>query len=132
MTLVTEEMKTALSNNKIFSVATASPDGEPNVVAISFVKLISDDEILVMDNFMGKTAKNLEANPRVAISCWPVDPHTNEMAAYQFKGDAQIVTSGEVFEDGCQWVRTRMPNGNPKAAVIVKVTEVYNLRPGAK
>ena len=131
MIQITDDMKDVISKTRIFSVATASPDNEPNVVPITFAKLISDDEFLVMDNFMEKTEANLKANPRMAISCWDINPQTKVARAYQFKGCARFEDAGEIFDKGYQWVKSLMPQINPKAAVIVKITEVYNLEPHA-
>ncbi len=132
MGIITEEMKDAAAKTQIFAVSTASKAGEPNVVAITFVKILSDDEILVMDNFMQKSEANLKENPRIAISCWYIDPQTHAAHAYQFKGNARIEDSGKIFEEGRQWVKSAMPVINSKAAVIVKVTEVFNLEPQFK
>lgn len=131
MTLITDEMRDVISRTRIFSIATASLDSEPNVVPITFAKLISDDEFLVMDNFMEKTEANLKSNPRIAISCWDVNLQTKVTRAYQFKGDIRFEYSGGTFDEGCKWVKSLKPNINPKAAVIVKVTAVFNLEPHA-
>ena len=100
MSLINEDMKDVVSKTRIFSIATASPDGEPNVVPITFAKLISDDEFLVMDNFMEKTEANLKANPRIAISCWDVNPQTKVTRAYQFKGDIHRYMSRHLVKTG--------------------------------
>ncbi len=132
MVQITDEMKDVVSKARMFAVATSSPDGEPNVVAITFAKLISDDEFLLMDNFMEKTEANLKANPRVAISCWDVNWQTMVARGYQFKGDARFEYSGKIFDEGCQWVKTLLPKVQSKAAIIVKVALIYNLEPHAK
>jgi len=49
---------------------------------------------------------------------------------YQFKGNARIETSGEVFNDGVKWVRNMEPELSPKAAVIVNVNSIYVTTPG--
>jgi len=132
MGIITQEMKDVAAKTGIFAVATSSKNGEPNVVSITFVKILSDDEILVMDNFMQKTEANLKENPRISVACWYIDPETHAAHAYQFKGDARIETSGPIFEEGRQWVKAAMPVIDSKAAVIVKVTDVYNLEPQFK
>jgi predicted pyridoxine 5'-phosphate oxidase superfamily flavin-nucleotide-binding protein len=132
MALITDEMKDVAAKTRMFAIATSSPDGVPNVVPITFARIISDDEWLLMDNFMEKTEANLKANPRVAISCWDVNWQTMEARGYQFKGEARFETSGKLFEEGCEWVKKLLPNVQSKAAVIVKVTEIYDLEPHAK
>ncbi len=97
MVQITEKMK---------DVPSSSSDGEPDVDAITFAKVLSDDEMLVMDNFLDKTKANLKANPRIAISCWVTDPQTKTTRAYQFQGDPRFETSGMIFEEGCEWVKS--------------------------
>jgi hypothetical protein len=126
MAKITEGMKEVAAQSKLWAVATATKDGEPNVVPIAFAKVLSDDELLLMDNFMKKTRDNIEANPRVAISVWA----PGDSKGYQFKGNARVETSGEVFDEGVKWVKASEPGLNPKAAIIVKVTAIYITSPG--
>ena len=121
MAIITEEMKTIMTKMRTAAVATATSDGKPNVVPISFNKVLSDNEILLMDNYMKKTRANIEDNPLVAISFWDFE----QGMGYQFKGRARIETDGSVFEEGVQWVKARRSQINPKAAIIVSVDEIY-------
>jgi uncharacterized protein len=132
MSIITEEMKDVVSRARMFAIATSSLDRVPNVVPITFAKLISDDEFLLMDNFMEKTEANLKAKACVAISCWEVNWQTMAARGYQFKGDVRFETSGKIFDEGCHWVKALLPQVQPKEAIIVKVTSVYNLEPHAK
>jgi len=119
MAKISAEMKEVAEKAKCFAVATANKDGKPNVVPILFAKVLSDDELLLMDSFMQKTRQNVEENPVVAISVWA------DSKGYQFKGKARIEASGKTFDEGTQWVKSKNPKLSPKAAVIVKVDEIY-------
>lgn len=121
MAKITNEMRETLEKTRVPIVATATKDGKPNAVPITFTKVIADDEILVMDNFMQKTRQNIEANPRMAVSVWDMD----SKKAFQFKGRARVESAGKTFDEGVQWVRSKAPQLNPKAAIIVKVDEIY-------
>jgi len=123
---ITNEMKQVVEKAEIFAVATATENGEPNVVPIAFGKVLSDDKFLLMDNFMKKTIENIKVNPRVAISVWEME----DSKGYQLKGNARIETSGELFNDGVKWVRNVEPELSPKAAVIVNVNSIYVTTPG--
>jgi hypothetical protein len=126
MAKITEEMKEVIQEAKVFAVATASKDGEPNVVPIAFGKMLSEDEILLVDNFMKKTMENLNTNPKVAVSVWKA----GDSKGYQFKGDVRIETSGSNFDDGVKMVKAKEPKLNPKAVVIVEVKSIYSITPG--
>jgi len=120
MAKLTEEMREVVDAAKVAVLATATKDGKPNAVPIAFVKVLSDSEILLVDNFMLKTRQNIEANPVAAVSVWAKDK-----GGYQFKGEAIVETSGKNFEEGANWVKSVAPGLNPKAVVIVKMDEIY-------
>ena len=118
----TEDMKKVVATSvRPFIFATASKNGKPNGVPIGFAKMLSDDEFMLVDNFMQKTRQNIIENPIAAVTCWSSDVHYG----YQFKGKAHIETSGEVFDSAVEWVKNRGLPFKPKGVVIVKVDEVY-------
>ena len=129
MARITQQMKEILEKAKnISAVATSTKDGFPNVVPISHTKVISDDEILLMDMFMKKSKQNIELNPNVAISTWIIEE--GKKKGYQFKGEARIENSGDVFEEGVKWVKSEKPDAKPESAIIVKVKSIYITSPG--
>ncbi len=119
-------VKDVFVKTAIYPVATASKDGIPNVVPIHFVKIYDEDTILLVDNFMAKSLKNLQENPQLSISVWDMD----KKQAYQIKGQATIVTSGKPFDEAVAWVKKGKPNLNPNSAILMKVTNIYNCQPG--
>jgi len=42
-----------------YPIATASPEGKPNLVYVSFLRILDDETIQVADNFFLKTRQNL-------------------------------------------------------------------------
>ena len=126
MAKFTGEMKEVMAKTKGFAVATATKDGVPNVVPFGFAKMLSDDEILLVKNFKGKTLDNMRANPKVAISVWDM----KTIKGYQFKGDARIETSGSIFDEAVEMVKAAMPQARVQAAVVVKVSSIYVTTPG--
>ena len=128
MAKITQEMKEVIEKTRGWAFATSTKDGVPNVVPIHFVKLISDDEILIVDVFMKKTLENIKNNPSVALSVWDWD--TKPRRGYQFKGEARIETSGKLFEEGVKVVKAINPELEPKGVVIVKVKSIYITSPG--
>jgi len=124
--IITEEMKEVAGKTKGFAVATATKEGDPHVIPVAFGKVLSEDELLLVDVFMKKTLENIKANPRVAVSVWDMET----VKGYEFKGDARIETSGIFFDESVKMVKSRGPQLNAKAAVIVKVDSVFATSPG--
>jgi len=120
-------VKDVFSKTAIYPVATASKDGIPNVVPIHFVKVYDEDTILLVDNFMDKSLKNLQENPQISICVWDMD----KKQAYQIKGQATIVTSGKPFDEAVVWVKKGKPELTPKSAILMQVTNIYNCQPGS-
>ena len=133
MARITQEMKDVAAKARPVICATSSREGKPNGVPIGFAKIISDDEIMLADNFMHKTRQNIEENPVVAVSCWSPEMH----GGYQFKGKARIETIGKLFDEAVQWVKTVSADWEkprvkptPKAVILVKVEEIYYIGGG--
>ena len=126
MAKITEEMREVAGKAKGFALATVTKEGEPHVIPVGFSKVLSDDELLLVDIFMGKTIENIKANPRVSVSVWDYD----NLKGYEFKGNARIETSGKVFDESAKMVKSVFPQFDAKAVVIVKVDSIYVRSPG--
>jgi len=121
---MTDEMMDAIEKDLVF-LATASNEGIPNVVPIGFARPVDNGSILIADNYMNKTRKNIEENPNVAIVT--KDAQKNP---FQFKGTAEIFESGKIFDEVVEWAQNVMTKLNPKAAIVVKITDIYSVQPG--
>ena len=126
MVKLTQEIKEAFGKMKIFPVATAAKDGTPNVIPIGVIELVSDDTIWITDNFMNKTLANLKANPKIAFYVW--GPEVK--GCYQIKGTASVKTSGKEFDEMKAKLNVKNPALPARSLVIVKVTEVFECKPG--
>jgi predicted pyridoxine 5'-phosphate oxidase superfamily flavin-nucleotide-binding protein len=121
---MTDEMMDALEKDLVF-LATASTDGVPNVVPIGFARPIDSDTILIADNYMNKTRQNLENNPWISL----VTKDATK-CPFQFKGRVEIFESGTYFDTVTEWGQNAMTKLTPKAAILMKVTEIYSIQPG--
>ena len=124
MAKINDEMRTLLEETDIWVLATADSNGIPNAVPILFVKLMRNDRLLLVDNFMKKTVDNISVNPNVSISVW------KDKTGYQFKGKAKIETSGANFEVGEKIVKDKKPELTPKSIVLVDIDSIYITSPG--
>ena len=124
MVKLTSEIKDSLAGTKIVFFATASNKGAPNAVPIGAFKLLDDETMLISDQYFNKTLANLQENPQAAISFW------GEKGGVQIKGTVTIHTSGEIFTKDVAWVKELKPNLVPKSAIVMKITGVFQLKPG--
>jgi uncharacterized protein len=126
MVTLTEEIRESLAATKTVFFATSATDGTPNVVPIGAFKAQDDGTLLVSDQFFNKTLKNMKENPKAALSWW------GDKGGFQIKGTVTIHTDDEVFRKDVAWMKELRPNLKPKSAVILKITDVYSIKPGTE
>jgi len=124
MVKLTDEMKESLTGTKLAFLATAAKDSTPNVVPIGAFKLLDDGTLLISDQFFKKTLQNLKENPKIALSWW------GEKGGFQLKGTITLHTGDEVFRQDVAWMKELRPNLTPKSAVVVKITDVFQVKAG--
>lgn len=122
--VLNEEMMDAIEKNLVF-VATSSTKGVPNVVPIGFARPLDEKTILIADNYMKKTIKNLEDNPKLSLIVQDA-----KSFPFQFKGTVEIFKSGEYFDQVTEWAQNVMSELEPKSAILFTVEEIYSVRPG--
>lgn len=121
-----EEVKKLFEAQKLIALATADREGKPNVVPIQWKTILNDETVLILDNYMRTTKKNLMENSNVCISFW--DPETHE--AYKIKGVGTYHADGPMYEAGKNFMQSKKPGKAPRGVVEVNVTEAYNIKPG--
>ena len=128
MVKLTADMKEAFGKMKVFPVATATKDGTPNVIPLGIAELVSDDTVWFVDNFMNKTLSNIRTNPKIAFFVWGPDIK----GCYQCKGVAAIKTSGTEYDKMKAKLNIEHPALPARSLVIVKITEIFECKPGPK
>lgn len=121
MGVLTQDMKDIAAKANVYMLATVSNSGKPNGVPIGIVRISSDDEIVLADNFMLKTRQNLEENPVAAVSYWSAE----DRYGYQLKGKTRIETSGKEYDETARGMEERKVPFKPKAVVVLTVEEAY-------
>ena len=116
------DVKETLQKQKPVPLATSSKAGVPNVVFVGAMKILDDETILIADNFFYKTAANLKENPQVSLLCYS----SETKKSFQIKGKAEVHMKDKVHDDMIAWVHGINPKLPAKAAVIVKIEEIYN------
>ncbi|HIH44138.1 MAG TPA: pyridoxamine 5'-phosphate oxidase [Candidatus Methanoperedenaceae archaeon] len=126
MAKMTQDVRDVLGGQKMLPLATSDSSGKPNVAFITYWKILDDETILIVENFMNKTRKNLEKNPRAAVVAYRSEPKKS----YQLKGTVRFETSGRMFEEAKAMAAAKKAPG--KSAVIFRVEEIYDSSPGPK
>lgn len=125
MVALTTDIIESLNGTKIVFLATSSKNRVPNVVPIGAFKLLDTETLLISDQYFHKTLQNMAENPVVALSWW------GEKGGFQIKGPVTIHTNDEIFRQDVTWMKEVRPHLAPKSAVVMKVAEVYHVKPGA-
>lgn len=119
-------MKVVLEKQRVIPLATADPSGKPNVILVGMWWGEDDETLVVVNNFLNKTMRNQEANPRVVFVGWDRDARMS----FQFKGRVEVQSEGSLYEKGHEKATNRERPLPGRAVVVVKVEEVYQARGG--
>jgi len=77
-------------------IATADPDGMPNISYLSHVQLVDDKHVALSNQFFSKTAVNVRANPAAALLV--VDARNGEQYRLDVRFERSL-QSGELFQE---------------------------------
>ena len=120
MNTINDDQKKLIEQEAI-AVATVNSDGSPNVIAVSFVKVVSENEMIITDNLMNTTLENIKRDSRICLAVW-----THEWSeGYKIIGEANYHADGKWLK----FVKKMKENeGFPaKGAILVKVKNIYKL-----
>jgi hypothetical protein len=98
-------------------LTTVDTEGNPNAIYATCVHRLSDDTLVVADNFFSKTRANILAGSMGSLLFI-----TKEGKSYQVKGTIEYHTEGVVFDNMKQWNPAKLPG---HAAAALKVKHVF-------
>ena len=128
MGILTDEMKLALTEQRLIFAATVCPDGTPNLSPKGTIMVWDDDHILFTDLASPGTMRNLAHNPSIEINTLDVFARKG----YRFKGTVAI-HAGDELEKA---VKERMRHGpsnvtgladSVRAVVLIRVEQALPL-----
>jgi predicted pyridoxine 5'-phosphate oxidase superfamily flavin-nucleotide-binding protein len=123
MIKITPKIKKLIEENAL-AFATVDEKGNPHCIAVGFVKVVSKNQILVTDNYMVETTRNIQKNPNVVLVVWNKDWKEN-CVGYELRGVAQYFRSGKWYE-----MVKKIPEnkGEPcKGAILIKINKIKKL-----
>jgi predicted pyridoxine 5'-phosphate oxidase superfamily flavin-nucleotide-binding protein len=128
MGILTDEMKRALTEQRLIFAATVCPDGTPNLSPKGTIMVWDDDHILFTDLASPGTMRNLAHNPSIEINTLDVFARKG----FRFKGTVAVHKDDDLQEA----VKERMRNGpsnatgladSVRAVVLIRVEQALPL-----
>ncbi len=121
---ITAEIKAFVEANSPSLVATASKDGVPNVSPKMTILVLDEENLAFADVLSPKTRQNIKENPQVCVLLL----NLQERRGYQFKGSAEYVTSGPLYEQVAGGLKKAMPTLPPPLGVVkVHVEQIFEV-----
>ncbi len=115
---LTKQQIDLLNERKVVALATSGVNAVPHVIFVE-VNLADKDEIIITDNQMELTKKNIIENKKVSILAFKED----YSYCIRISGEAEYYTEGKYFD----FVKNLETNKDysPKGAVVVKIKEIF-------
>ena len=120
MVAITEEIKNFVNFQKLGYVATVSNDNTPNLSPKGTIIVLDESHLVFADIQSPKTIENLEHNPSIEINI--VDPFSRR--GYRFKGIAEIISSGDKFNDIISLYKKTGIKSTIKCIVLMKIEKL--------
>src|SRR5215217_2178583 len=117
MGLLTQEVRDFVNGAKLGFIATICPDGTPNLSPKGTTIAWDEDHLAFADIYSPGTTSNLLINPSIEINV--VDVFTRK--GYRFKGIAEVLQQGDVFESIRAYYRNAGSQYTVNAIIVVRV-----------
>jgi predicted pyridoxine 5'-phosphate oxidase superfamily flavin-nucleotide-binding protein len=125
MAKLTDKMKEVITGQQAW-VATTGADGRPGIAIKGSAKILDDEHLAFFELAGNRTWANIQKNPWVAIAM----ADSTKFKAFRFEGEAEIITSGPLFEEAKKLAEMLKMPVPPKAAIKVKIEEIYDIGKG--
>lgn len=120
---ISPDIKNLIEKSAI-AIATVDEMGDPHCITVVFAKVVSENQILITDNYMIKTIENLKRKPSIALAVWGKD-WEKKCFGYGLKGSTEYFTEGKWHE----MVESFPGNkGEPcKGAILITIEKIKKL-----
>ena len=115
--IIDKDLRKMIESSNL-ALSTSDKKGNPHCIAVGDVRVVSEIELLIGDNYMKNTIENIKGNHHVCLVVWD-----KVGMGYRIEGLASY------FKDG-RWLTQvkEIHRGCPaKGAILVKVTEIERL-----
>lgn len=119
--MINKELKKLIEENAL-ALATIDEHCNPHCIAVADVKVVSKNRILIGDNYLVETVKNIRRNSNVALVVWDKNWKRN-CVGYELKGVVKYFKTGRWRE-----MVKRIHKGFPaKGAILVTIKKIRRL-----
>jgi predicted pyridoxine 5'-phosphate oxidase superfamily flavin-nucleotide-binding protein len=118
--ILTTEIREFVEQQKLGFVATVNPDGTPNLSPKGTTKVWDEEHLVFADIHSPGTINNLLINPSIEINM--VDVFSRK--GYRFKGVAQVLSEGPVFQNIINFYKDAGATYLIKNVVLAKIERV--------
>lgn len=118
--IITEEIREFVDKVKLGFVATVCPDGTPNLSPKGSTIVWDSENLAFADVCSPGTIANLKSNPSIEINV--VDIFVRK--GYRFKGTAEVLSQGPVFNQIVSFYKSRGATLLIKNIVLVSVDKI--------
>lgn len=117
------EIKKVIEQNPV-ALATINEDNTPHSIIVAFVKVISKNQVLITDNHMAQTTKNIRRNRNVALSFYNKE-WKKDCVGYELNGTAEYYSEGIFY----QKVKEIPENENEpcKGTILITINKIKRL-----
>ncbi len=115
---INEDAKKIIEENPV-ALATINKEGNPHCIAVAFVK-VKDDKVIITNNYMTNTIKNINRNNNVSLAVWNKD-----WKGYQINGKAEYFEKGE-WHDFVKAIEENKEEAC-RGAIVVEVNKIKRL-----
>lgn len=117
--MIDQKAAKLIENNPV-AFATVTGGGKPNVIGVAYVKVVSENLLVITDNYMSQTKENLAENPEVCLAVWD-----SKWNGIKLVGTAKYYSSGKWRK----FVQDMPVNQgfSAKGAIVVTVEKVIKL-----
>jgi len=113
----------AIIEKEALALSTVDSDKKPHTIAVGFAKVV-EDKIIITNNYMTETPKNIKQNNNIAIAVWNRN-WEDDCRGFELRGTAEYVTEGK-WKD---FVKALPENKKypAKGAIVVIVNKIKKL-----
>ncbi len=125
MNEITSEIKKLIEKNAL-AFATIDENGNPHCIAVGYIKVVSENQIIISVIHIIQTLKNIKRNNNVVLVVWNRNWEDDRVCeGYELKGKAEYFTFGKWKEFVDNLPENK--DENPRGAILITVEKIKKL-----